>query len=502
MPIVKCEASKATPDKGIAYIMDPEKVIARGSQGFMSDDPKKMAGQMLQTMHLFRKGYDYDERKYYHVKISFHPKDRPENGGTLTPERANQYAARYVKKMWPGREVAWAVQDHGSSIHIHFIVAACEQTTGRKLDIRDAEYRGWKDYANTLAAEFGFSILDWRKATAQKRGQERLREEAICSTFAEVAMRSKKKAVWKDELREIIDRAVSTCCNVEEFRKVLKENDVILTRCSNQVISYQLRDHKACRGDTLGGDYTAQAIRDALQRNEFIRKGAQFGDRDAATREKYRIWGRIAGIKREEIDSWCDMIPGATWKEKQELWEEYKKYRDAFWEDYRKRKDSIRQELDKAYRLRRKTKDAEWVLNPRNRRRSMMGIIVAGIYIHSLGGSEQYDQYIEDLLRRQEALRKEAQEFKRYSNHTVNVLKTRDLPLEEYTNALGVMQAVAEDVYMAGLSALEYWAQRYNAMLDRGMSPAEALDHVLQDGKRRSGQGDGLFQIHPVDLTR
>lgn len=131
-----------------------------------------------------------------------------------------------------------------------------------------------------------------------------------------------------------------------------------------------------------------------------------------------------------------------------------------------------------------------------------MGIIVAGIYIHSLGGSEQYDQYIEDLLRRQEALRKEAQEFKRYSNHTVNVLKTRDLPLEEYTNALGVMQAVAEDVYMAGLSALEYWAQRYNAMLDRGMSPAEALDHVLQDGKRRSGQGDGLFQIHPVDLTR
>lgn len=323
MPIVKCEASKATPDKGIAYIMDPEKVIARGSQGFMSDDPKKMAGQMLQTMHLFRKGYDYDERKYYHVKISFHPKDRPENGGTLTPERANQYAARYVKKMWTGREVAWAVQDHGSSIHIHFIVAACEQTTGRKLDIRDAEYRGWKDYANTLAAEFGFSILDWRKATAQKRGQERLREEAICSTFAEVAMRSKKKAVWKDELREIIDRAVSTCCNVEEFRKVLKENDVILTRCSNQVISYQLRDHKACRGDTLGGDYTAQAIRDALQRNEFIRKGAQFGDRDAATREKYRIWGRIAGIKREEIDSWCDMIPGATWKEKQELWEEY-----------------------------------------------------------------------------------------------------------------------------------------------------------------------------------
>lgn len=64
MPITKCEASKATPAKGIAYIMDPDKVIARGSQGFMSDNPEKMAKQMLQTMHLFGKGNDYNERKY------------------------------------------------------------------------------------------------------------------------------------------------------------------------------------------------------------------------------------------------------------------------------------------------------------------------------------------------------------------------------------------------------------------------------------------------------
>ena len=31
MPIVKCSASKATPAKGINYIMDPEKVIAKAA---------------------------------------------------------------------------------------------------------------------------------------------------------------------------------------------------------------------------------------------------------------------------------------------------------------------------------------------------------------------------------------------------------------------------------------------------------------------------------------
>lgn len=41
MPIVKCSASKATPAKGINYIMDPEKVIAKGHQGFVTQDPKR-----------------------------------------------------------------------------------------------------------------------------------------------------------------------------------------------------------------------------------------------------------------------------------------------------------------------------------------------------------------------------------------------------------------------------------------------------------------------------
>lgn len=233
MPITKCEASKATPAKGVAYIMESGKVIASGSQGFASDDPAKMAEQMLKTMHLFGKGYNYDERKYYHAKVSFDPTDRPENGGVLTAESANRYAAAYAKTLWPNREVVWAVQDHRTSIHIHFIIAACEQTTGRKLNARDAEYRGWKDYANKLAAEYGFSTLDWRKVTKEKRAQETNRNEAVLSTFAEVEMRKKKKTVWKDELRSIIDIAAAECCSMQEFRSALKKAVLYLQDARN-----------------------------------------------------------------------------------------------------------------------------------------------------------------------------------------------------------------------------------------------------------------------------
>lgn len=502
MPITKCEASKATPAKGIEYIMDPEKVIARGSQGFMSDNPAKMAKQMLQTMHLFGKGYDYDERKYYHAKVSFHPADRPENGGVLTADRANHFAAKYARTLWPGREVVWAVQDHGSSIHIHFIVAACEQSTGKKLDARNAQYRTWKDYANTLAEEYGLSTLDWRKATREKRRREKDVEDAVCSTFAEVDMRSREKIVWKDTLRSIIDNAVATCSSVQEFQTVLEKNGVTLTRLTEQTISYKLLDHKACRGDTLGGDYTIKAIRDAIKHNAQSRKPMQFDEISEQDRKKYRSWGRAAGMKREEVDMLCDVLPYATWEEKQALWEKYKQARDLFWSDYQICKDNIQRKLDEAYQLRRKAKDAEWALNPNNRRKSMGGIIFAGIFLHQYGGSKQYDAYIEELKHQQENLRKEAQQFKRHSNTAANALKIPKLSLEEYVGSLRMMQRMAEEVVQVGENALEYWAKEYERSVHQRISVPQTVMGYLDDAETRSRATEGIQEKQPEDFTK
>lgn len=475
MPITKCAASKATPAKGIDYIMDPEKVIARGSQGFVSQDPKQMARQMLQTMHLFGKGYDREERKYYHAKVSFDPNDRPELGGTLTPEKANAYAAKYAAKTWPGREVVWSVQDHGEAIHIHFIIAACERDTGKKLDARDAEYRQWKDQAQELAKEMGLSALDWRKATKEKREREGQSWEAIDETFAEQGLKARGKGTWKDELREKIDAAIKSSCSMEEFRAQLEASGVTLTRCTDTTISYKLGDHKACRGDSLGGDYTVAAVRDALQHNQEhpaladpeyrpslqeklagIQSGASY-DRVIGLEERQmlRELGRLAGFKRSEIDGWCDDAPKATWEEKQKAWDSYKAAKAEFWDEYAIRQQALRNEIDAAYKRRRKVKNAEWVLNPRNRRSTLFGVIFAAIYLSRNDTTAMIDREIQELKREQQQLRRDMAAFKADTGEAVETLREKGLSLDAYMASVQRMQGIADQIQRKNAALLD-----------------------------------------------
>ena len=467
MPIVKCSASKATPAKGINYIMDPEKVIARGSQGFLTRDPKKMARQMLQTMHLFGKGHDRNERKYYHAKVSFNPSDRPENGGSLTAGKANAFAAEYAKRNWPGREVVWSVQDHGSSIHIHFIVAACEAESGKKLDARDADYRKWKDDAQDLAKEMDLSTLDWREATKKKRVREKQSREPIDETFAEEGLKNRGKTTWKDKLRDIIDDAAGSCRSMDEFKAVLESRGVTLTRCTGQTISYKLGDHRACRGDSLGGDYTMAAIVDMLQHNDMqpvpeegkehpgldtVIGGAESrtgGARYISPEERKRIreLGRLAGFRRSDVDFWCDEAPKATWEEKKMLWERYTQLKTKFWDNYAIQQQMISDEISDAYKRRKRIRTAEWALDPRNRRPTLHGLLVALIYIAKPGDVSEIDQEIKKLKAAQQRLRQEMMSFKAETGEAVGTLRERGLSLDEYMTSIKRMQNIADDIY-------------------------------------------------------
>lgn len=292
MPIVKCEASKATPMKGIAYIMDRDKTLASGSQNLMEGDPESMARQMMETMLLHGKGKNPNERKYYHCKISFDPQDLKQNGGDLDEKKANLYATKYAHRMWPGREVVWSVQHHGTAMHIHLIVAACHLETGKKLDARHAEYRRWKTGAQELAEKMGLSTLDWESATKTKRTRECEVVEPVSLTFAEKGLKARGKGTWKDELRWIIDEAVATSTTMEGFRDALEAQGVTMTRCTDQTMSYKLGEHRACRGDTLGGAYTAKAIRAALERQESGRQ-----DTDADRRAREAAWTQYKAIR-------------------------------------------------------------------------------------------------------------------------------------------------------------------------------------------------------------
>lgn len=494
MPIVKCAASKATPAKGLNYIMDPEKALASGSLGFRSDDPEKMAQQMIQTMHVHGKGWNQDERKYYHCKVSFDPRDLKSEGGILDETLANRYAEKMAQKLWPGREVAWSVQHHGTAMHIHFIIGACEMATGKKLDARNSDYRKWKDYSQELAKEMNLSTLDWRKATKEKREREIQSENAVDETFAEQGLMARGKASWKDELRNHIDDALRESSSMDDFREKLKEKGIVLTRCTEKTISYKLGDHQACRGDSLGGDYTAAAIRNALEHNVEpeqeekpaaapVKKslGSQIGNAAARAgdqenyaaamndtrnrkenrviskeeRQFYREFGRLAGVKRSEVDALCDRADKATWAEKQEVWAECNQTITDYWAEYNARQSLLKDQKDEAYRKLRKLNDAKWALDPRNRRRSLFGGLYALIVIAKSDSRFMIEHELFQLKKAQEDLRRSRDEFKSTSGAAKDTLKQRDLPLETYMEGVKKMQKIAREIQMKDAPLLD-----------------------------------------------
>ena len=475
MPIVKCKASKATPMKGLAYILDPKKTLASGSIGFRSADPKKMGKQMMDTMRFHGKGADKEERKYYHVKTSFALEDLTENGGTLTPEKANDYARQFAEKMWPGREVAWSVQQHGEAMHIHFIVAACDMATGKKLDARQSDYRRWKDYAQELATAMGLTPLDWRKATRQKRQRESQADMPVKETFAEKGLQARGKTVWKDDLRAIIDAAISASDNMIEFEAELQERGVTLPRCSDTNISYKLGDHRACRGDTLGGDYTIEAVRNALQHNRELRDPAPEEGKEKAglnalighaqtrhdvaaaggrtlgkeERENARQLGRLAGIKRSEVDAMIDDAAKASWAEKQQAWADYKAASNEFWAEYNVRQEALKKELNIAYKRKQRIRNAEWELDGRNRYRSLIGAVFAYIYLEHAGSTTGAKAEIARLKEEQQKLRTAAALFKSNKRDAIETLREKGLSLNAYATAVQRMQDQADQLAAA-----------------------------------------------------
>lgn len=86
MPLFKCSASKAKPKNGITYITDEKKAKIVSVRNLFQDED--YAKQFEETARRFGKGDKFDERKYYHCKLSCARKDNvsPEK---LTPTLKN-----------------------------------------------------------------------------------------------------------------------------------------------------------------------------------------------------------------------------------------------------------------------------------------------------------------------------------------------------------------------------------------------------------------------------
>lgn len=261
MPLFKCSASKAKPKNGIRYITDLKKAAFVSAKNLFEDED--YAKQFEETAKRFGKGEKFDERKYYHFKLSCARKDN------VTPRRAHDFAAEVAEAFFKNYECVIATHTDTETVHSHIIVNAVVPITGKKLQFSKAEYAAMKDEVNRIGKEHGYTETEFRKRSKNSR------------TSAEKKIILKGGTSWKEELREVIAEGIKNSKTPEEFKEYLdKCYGVKITRDGKDYSYLHPEKQKPVRGAKLGENYTkTEVIKRIGEQNYRQKSGAYTGRR-------------------------------------------------------------------------------------------------------------------------------------------------------------------------------------------------------------------------------
>ncbi len=257
MPLFKGLASKSTPKKAIDYITREDKAAFVSVRNLFEDED--YAEQFADTMRRFGKGKKFDERKYYHFKLSCARKDN------VSPEQAHLYAEELAAILFPDDECVIATHIDTKTVHSHIIVNAVNPIMGKKLRITESDYTKMKDEANRLGSEFGYTSTDFRKKAQNKR------------TTQESHIIMKGGTSWKEDLREVIEEAKRVSSTQEEFISHLALYGVTITRSKMEYSFLHPQKKKAIRGLKLGNNYTKKEIDIVIETNRNGNNGKAVG---------------------------------------------------------------------------------------------------------------------------------------------------------------------------------------------------------------------------------
>lgn len=241
MPLFKCSASKAKPKNGIAYITDEKKAKIVSVRNLFEDED--YAKQFEETASRFGKGDKFDERKYYHCKLSCARKDN------VSPEKAHAYAEELTAKLFQNYECVIATHTDTQTVHSHIVVNAVDPITGKKLQFSKQDYVNMKDEANRIGKKYGFTETDFRKRGKNSR------------TAVEKKIMLKGGISWKEELREVIAEATKNSTTPDNFKDYLEKcYGVKITRDGKDYSYLHPDKQKPIRGEKLGTNYTKKEI--------------------------------------------------------------------------------------------------------------------------------------------------------------------------------------------------------------------------------------------------
>ena len=209
------------------------------------------------------RGEKFDERKYYHFKLSCARKDN------VTPRRAHDFAEEVAEAFFKNYECVIATHADTETVHSHIIVNAVDPITGKKLQFGKAEYAAMKDEVNRIGKEHGYTETDFRKRSKNSR------------TPIEKKIILKGGTSWKEELREVIAEGIKNSKTSEEFKEYLdKCYGVKIMRDGKDYSYLHPEKQKPVRGAKLGENYTkTEVIKRIGEQNYRQKSGAYIGRR-------------------------------------------------------------------------------------------------------------------------------------------------------------------------------------------------------------------------------
>ena len=278
MPLFKCSASKAKPKNGIAYVTDEKKAKIVSVRNLFEDED--YAKQFEETASRFGKGDKFDERKYYHCKLSCAHKDN------VSPEKAHAYAEELTANLFQNYECVIATHTDTQTVHSHIVVNAVDPITGKKLQFNKQDYVKMKDEANRIGRKYGFTETDFRKRGKNSR------------TAVEKKIMLKGGISWKEELREVIAEATKNSTTPDKFKEYLEKcYGVKITRDGKDYSYLHPDKQKPIRGEKLGTNYTKKEILRKIDEQNNGEKSGPYNGRRSGFNGQPASAGVVRGSK-------------------------------------------------------------------------------------------------------------------------------------------------------------------------------------------------------------
>ena len=259
MAYTKIHAIKATVNKAIAYITNPDKTDEKMLVDSYACSPESAD---IEFDFALKKTISAGPNKAYHLIQSFMP-------GEVSYDEAHAIGKELAERLLNG-QYSYILATHidHEHIHNHIIFCAADNIHHRKYDDNKRSYHHIRHLSDKLCMEHNLSII----SVGKKRGVK----------YNEWAS-GKESTSYKKRLTDDIDSIVSIASSYENFLELMKakgyeikgEN---LSVDSPKYISFRPMESKNfIRGSakSLGESYTKEKIKDRIDRNkskEKIRK--------------------------------------------------------------------------------------------------------------------------------------------------------------------------------------------------------------------------------------